>query len=106
MIVCLGITLDKDAGLLGCQAQGVLVRFFAGLLEPRLRDVIRQIAARHLDSLDMGIAVPFGIGRRCCYEYGHHGQCSEFLKNHTIASFLIAQVTACVAAVHSFYSLL
>ena len=102
LIVCLGITLDKDAGLLGCQAQGVLVRFFAGLLEPRLRDVIRQIAARHLDSLDMGIAVPFGIGRRCCYEHGHHGQCSEFLKNHTIASCLVAQVTACIASVHSY----
>lgn len=80
LIVRLRITLDKDAGLLRCEAQRILVRFFAGLLEPCLGGVVRQIAARHLDRLDMGIAVPLGIGRGCRDEHGHHGQHTDFLE--------------------------
>ena len=81
LIVRLRITLDKDAGLLRCEAQRILVRFFAGLLEPCLGGVVRQIAARHLDRLDMGIAVPLGIGRGCRDEHGHHGQHTDFLEH-------------------------
>ena len=93
LIVRLGITLDKDAGLLRCEAQGILVCFFAGLLEPGFGGVVRQIAARHLDILDMGIAVPFGIGRCCCDEYGYHGQYTDFLEHQNRLISRISRVS-------------